>query len=93
MSSDDESLANQIKSTAFSFLLTDLQLALTMIGLASDPHDDSKNRSRNRENARRAYDSVLRLSSKMALSKDERKKLERKLDEVKSGLERLGERF
>ena len=93
MASDDENLAMQIKNAGFTFLLTDLHLALTMIGMASDPNNDSQKRTRNRNNARRAFDSVLRLSSKIALFEDERKTLQRKLDEVKSALERLGEQF
>lgn len=93
MLSDEELLANQIRRTGFEYLITDLNLALTMIRMASDANGDSQKRLRNRANARRAFDSVSDFSRKLLLTVAEKEEVARKLGEVKVALERLGETF
>ena len=93
MLSDEELLANQIRRTGFEYLITDLNLALTMIRIASDANGDSEKRLRNRSNARRAFDSVSDFSRRLVLTDTEKSEILRKLGEVKVALERLGETF
>ena len=93
MLSDQELLANQIRQTGFEYLITDLNLAMTMIRMASDANADSQKKLRNRANARRAFDSVLDFSKRIVLTDDAKSEIAQKLGEVKVALERLGETF
>lgn len=52
-----ETLA-RIEETGATFLITDLDLAMTLTRIAGNSAEDSEKRNRNRANARRAYDSV-----------------------------------
>ena len=86
-------IASRIGRTRFAFLISDLEIALTMAGLARNAEKDSDKRIRNQENARQAYVAVLRLSKGMSLSKSEHEQLREKLEELKSALRELGESF
>jgi|ERR1017187_7633251 hypothetical protein len=76
------------------FIMTDLELAFTFldIGRTSGVTETSR---RNRQNARTAYDAVLRFlpRSLPALSAAERRAIENRLRELKKRLEGLGGSF
>jgi hypothetical protein len=91
--SPDKNILDRLEKTAFEFLLTDLNLAMTMARIASDSLDDPEKKTRNLENARKAYDAVLHLSSKSKLSESERGEVNGKLGNLRSSLEALGEVF
>jgi len=77
----------------FTFLITDLGLAMTLTRIASDALAGSGKRTRNQANARRAYEAISGISQHAFLSDDEREDVDRKLAQLKSALEMLGEVF
>jgi hypothetical protein len=91
--STNEGIIGKLEKTGFTFFLSDIALAMTMAHIAADAGDDSQKKIRNQENARRAYDTVLRLSNKTCLTDNERDELNGKLGELRSALEKLGEVF
>lgn len=84
---------NRLDRTAFSFLLSDVELALTLTRIAQDADTDSDKRARNQHNARRAYDTVTGLTGRVALTGEEQQELASKLGRLKSELHLLGENF
>jgi hypothetical protein len=74
------------------FLKTDIEVALTFGSIARQS-DDSAKRERNRQHARRGYDTIRRLLGRVKLSRDEEQVLSEKLMLLKSELECLGEVF
>ncbi len=76
----------------FAFLRADLNIALTLAAVALRTGDGER-RSRSRLNARRAYDTVLRLTSKLRLSADDATALGEKIRDLKAVLLDLGETF
>lgn len=87
------SILEQVEKTGATFLITDLDLAMTLTRIASDAAEDSEKRDRNRANARRAYDTVSQISDHASLAVEDRKFVYEKLLELRSALEQLGETF
>ena len=77
-------------ATEVGFLRTELSTGLTLSRLALDARRQDK-ANRNRANARKAYDAVLRFMPKASLSVDETSEVNSKLQELKSQLKLLGE--
>ena len=73
------------------FLQVDSQIALTFSAIALDTRDSEK-RIRATRTARKAYDSIMRLSKNIEFTEAERQKLDANLQRLKSELQRLGER-
>jgi len=74
------------------FLRSELQTGLTLTKIALDASHRDKT-TRNRANARKAYDAVLRFSPKVSLSNDEISEIKSKLEQLKAELKMLGEEF
>jgi hypothetical protein len=68
------------------FLLVDLDTALTFLEVA-DATNSKETRTRNRQNARTAYDAVLRLLARLTPTDEERSLLDAKLAELKNRLD------
>ena len=83
----------QIGKAGAAFLVADLDLAMTLVRIASDAGEDSGKRIRHQTNARRAYDEVSRISLHASLTDKERREVGNKLTELKTALQRLGEDF
>jgi hypothetical protein len=91
---DHEAQQASFKRSGAEFILADLELAFTFLDVAcSSLVADTA--CRNQENARQAYDSILRFLPRSidALSAAERQHVQDKLEELKSRLELLGEEF
>lgn len=89
----DHNIHNRLERTGFAFFITDIELGMTLVRIAADSAKDSEKKTRNQQNARRAYDTILRLSTSAALSDEERAEVDKKLRQLKSSLEGIGERF
>jgi hypothetical protein len=74
------------------FLLTELKTGGTFVELARQSVDNGKIR-RNRQNARKAYDSVLKFIDRVVLSDGERSRIDDSLRTLKNSLKKLGEQF
>lgn len=72
------------------FLKLDVETALTFTSMALTAENDVK-RERNRKAARRAYETVVRLSKKMHLTDAETRDLNQRLTRLRSELAKLGE--
>jgi len=72
------------------FLRSELHTGFTLTGIARDSRDRAR-AERNRANARKAYDAVLRFAPKAGLSPDETAEIKSKLAQLRSELQHLGE--
>jgi hypothetical protein len=90
----DELLASKssVNKVGTDFLKLDLQTALTFAGLALQTNDGVK-RERNRRAARKAYDTILHLIERVGIANDEAELFEKNLEQLKSDLVKLGEKF
>ena len=80
-----------VKSAAgVEFLLTEIETGKTFVRLASQADSEEKV-ERNRNNARKAYDSVLKFMERVVLNQAERLRIEKGLQELKRNLNDLGE--
>ena len=84
---------DRIEKTGVTFLITDLDLAMTLTRIAGDAAEDSEKRNRNQANARHAFDDVSRISHHASLTDNERQSVDDKLGELRFALEQLGEVF
>ena len=85
-------LRSSASNNAFEFLLTDLDTALTFMNVA-DSSDKVAIRQRNHANARRAYDTVVRLMQNLSLDDTEEAELAEKLALLKLRLQSVGQQF
>ena len=96
MGQDEDQEAQQVslRRSGAEFIMADLDLAFTFLEIASTSQV-ADTACRNQENARTAYDMVLRFlpRSIAALSVAERKGVQDKLADLKSRLQELGEEF
>jgi hypothetical protein len=72
------------------FLKVDVATALTLAQTALSTDDPVKKR-RNRKSARKAYDTVIRIAKKIALTDQDAKYLEKGLKRLRAELTQLGE--
>ena len=79
-------------NNAFEFLLTDLDTALTFLDVAESTLNQAT-RQRNHANARRAYDTVVRLMQNLSLDDTQREQLAERLALLKSRLQNVGQQF
>jgi len=91
---DDGPQALNWRRACAEFIMVDLELAFTFLDMARTLGLTAAGR-RNQENARSAYDAVLRFlpRSLPALSAAERQTVEKKLRDLKERLEQLGGDF
>lgn len=74
------------------FLLVDVEVALTLSGMALNPRS-GENRQRQYDSARKAYGTIKRLRRNFDLDEGEREKLNLKLQRLKSDLQKLEKIF
>ena len=72
------------------FLRAELLSGLTRANIAQNTSDESK-KQRNRHEARKAYDAILRFLPQTFLSQDEKEQIDSKLMELRFALRSLGE--
>ena len=81
-----------LNQSGVSFLLTDLDIAMTFMNVADASRIEETTR-RNYTNARAAYDTVLRLLEKLTPTADEREAIDAKLASLKMRLQSVGQQF
>lgn len=81
--------ANRVTS---DFLKVDVSTALTFAGIALNAENPEK-RARNAKSARRGYDTVVHLLSRVTMSEEDAEEMNRNLKRLKSELRKLGEKF
>jgi hypothetical protein len=89
---DRSNNASDADEIGAAFLATDLETAMTFLDVAETSRNEVTVR-RNVANARRAYDTVLRLLPKTRLGVAERKAIEVKLAALKQRLTSSGQRL
>jgi hypothetical protein len=82
----------QLNATNVDFLKIDVETALTFTGLALETDNEEK-KQRNRKNARKAYDAILRLWGNVTFTPSEEAHMHEKMGILKNDLELLGEKF
>lgn len=80
----------QFNRTGTEFLKVDVATALTFAATALNTDDPEKKR-RNQRSARKAYDTVLRMTQKVTLTPQDAKELSKSLHLLRANLMRLGE--
>lgn len=89
MSKSTRQVLEQAHRIGVQFLLSDLAIGLTFLDVA-DVTLSEEIRTRNRQHARAAYETVLRLRPRVSPSEEERLALEDKLGQLKGRLVALG---
>ncbi len=84
-------LKEQSHEQGVAFLVTELGASLTFANIALEATPNSAKRHANQVKARKAYDTALDWNKRLRLTDAETKGATRKLSEVESALERLGE--
>ena len=72
------------------FLRAELLVGFTRANIAQNTSDESK-KQRNRQEARKAYDAILRFLPQTFLSQEEKEQIDSKLTELKFALRFLGD--
>jgi len=85
-------LAEAANAVSIEFLLSDLDVAITLLDVASTTSVE-ETAQRNHENARKAYDAVLYHLSKVKLNASQQHSLDEKLAILKARLEDVGQKF
>src|SRR5215471_4932400 len=88
-----ERLRSSLNQNSLEFLNTDIDTAFTMVELALNAYPGSEKRARNTSNARRAYDTIVRLARRVDVSPEQARLLDGKLERLKHALQTLGETF
>ena len=88
-----EELVSHSCQVGINTLAVDVELALTFANIALLSGNQSQKRSRNRENARHAFDSIVRMRRRLELPEKFAQWLDDKLTLLKTALEKLGETF
>ena len=83
---------SDLSQSGVSFLLTDLDLAMTFMDVADASRIEETTR-RNHTNARTAYDTVLHLLEKLSPNADQRQAIDAQLTILKTRLEAIGQQF
>jgi hypothetical protein len=83
---------SDLNHSGVSFLLTDLDLAMTFMDVADASRSEETTR-RNHTNARTAYDAVRRLLEKLMPNADQRQAIDAKLASLKTRLQAVGQQF
>ena len=83
---------SDLNQSGVSFLLTDLDLAITFMDVADASHIEETKR-RNHMNARTAYDTVLRLLEMLKPNADQQQVIDAKLASLKTRLQAVGQQF
>jgi hypothetical protein len=93
-SASSEFLANhnRLNAACVQFLKVDLETGLILSGLAF-ASTNTATRERNTKNARKAYDTILRLMDKFELTESDANFIDCNLQRLKSHLVVLGESF
>jgi hypothetical protein len=90
---ESQRLVSTLQRSGADFLFLDLDIATTTARSALKAGGDTEKKARNHRIARRAYDTILHLSHRLKMTKQERDELKGKLASVRRTLEELGERF
>ena len=83
---------SDLNQSGVSFLLTDLDLAMTFMDVADASRVEETTR-RNHTNARTAYDTVVHLLEKLTPNADQRQAIDAQLTILKTRLEAIGQQF
>jgi hypothetical protein len=81
-----------VKESWGDFLLVDLDLAMTFMDIAKASRIEETTR-RNHDNARKAYNTALRLLEKLKLDAGQRKAIDVKMALLKTRLQTVGHQF
>jgi hypothetical protein len=81
-----------LNQTGVEFVLVDLDVGMTFMDVAEASRGAETTR-RNHNNARNAYDAVLRLSAKLKPSPSQRQAIDTKLAVLKARLQAVGQQF
>jgi hypothetical protein len=92
MEADTDLLRERTNRSGIDFLFIDLDVANTLLDIAEGTQNEETAR-RNQNNARKAYDTLLRLLPKLRPNKQERQELDRKLSLLRDRLQTVGEQF
>jgi phage terminase Nu1 subunit (DNA packaging protein) len=89
---DSQQLVSTLQRSGADFLFLDLDIATTMAHAALKAGSNTEKRARTQRIARRAYNTILYLSQRFKMTKQESSELREKLATVKRELEQLEER-
>jgi hypothetical protein len=89
---DFQQRAGELNESGVGFVMADLGVALTLMDVA-DTSGLIETKQRNHRNARKAYDSVVRLLEKLLPNPEQQAEIDLKLETLKNRLIAAGQRF
>ena len=81
----------EFNTSSLDFLMLEVSTGLNFSEIALNAGDDLKKAERNALNARKAYDGVLRFRDRVQMSEAESGALDRKMEQLRNDLLKLGE--
>lgn len=93
MAKSHHELREDLNQSGFDFVMTDIETAMVFTRRALGPNVDPEVKRRNVANARKGYDTVVRLRGKLELDSGQQGAFDEKRAALKKMLLRLGERF
>lgn len=85
--------ADDFNQKGTEFLKTELNTGLTLAEIALGEEPGSGERAKGQYNARKAYDTFLRLRGRIEVAESERRELQVRLNKLRAALEQLGEKL
>ncbi len=93
LQAESQRLVSTLQRSGADFLFLDTEIALSMAKSALSAGADTQKKARSQRIARRAYNTILHLSQRLKMTKQEDSELRKKLAAIKRELEQSGERF
>jgi hypothetical protein len=90
---ESERLVSTLQRSGADFLFLDLDIAFSLAKSACTAGADTQKKAHKQKIARRAYDTILQLSRRLKMTKQENGELREKLAALRCALEELGEHF
>jgi hypothetical protein len=90
---ESERLVSTLQRSGADFLFLDIEIALSMAKSALSAGAGTQKKARKQKIARRAYNTILHLSQRLKMTKEEDSDLKEKLATLRRTLEEVGELF
>jgi hypothetical protein len=86
-------LREDLNRNSYQLLRVDIDAALTFARIAAAAEAGSEKRTRNKSNARNAYDSIQHLRKNVPMTEQQERELEVRVAELRGALKILGDSF
>lgn len=90
---ESEKIREEAARNGAEFLFTELETSNTFLNVARTSRNDPAKFKRNLANARKGYDTLVRISAKLPLDAEDQQRFMKQLEKLRADLEQEGEKF